>query len=149
MKKNPEPPWNPEKDARLIRLYEDNMTMDAIARAMHKTRSAVAGRIKRLRERKNPKPDGVDGRNIKRTKQTAVGMMKDAQTRYIMAEKPSKSFDETPWDWPGAGVQLLEVKNDQCRWPFNQKINGISMCCGKSVESGSVYCIEHRVRARA
>lgn len=48
MRKFEEIKWTPERDAELMMLREHGLTFAAIAQRWHTSRSAIAGRVRRL-----------------------------------------------------------------------------------------------------
>lgn len=105
-----------------------------------KSRNAVAGLIRRVRERDaRPKRLGTDG--------SVKSFLPRPETAPKKAMKPVKIKPAPlPPDLACDPVSLLERKMDQCAYPLDADGSaGPDMqCCGRPVEFGYSWCLHHR-----
>jgi GcrA cell cycle regulator len=131
--------WTRERIALLKKLWTDGETATVIAMRLRMSKSAVLGKVFRLRLRPAAKA-------------TAAAARRDAATvgRRRRGRLPTK-----PWVKPAApamtpGKTLFELTNDSCRWPHGQPGTKTFHFCGApgaDLEGGRPYCERHMRRA--
>lgn len=124
--------WTPERDRELIRAIEDNKSWGEIAEYMGKHPSAVAGRIKRLKD-----AGAVVIPADYRIKQVAIANKARAGKPI---NRPAPPVDANFQIIGIAGLDALEPYH--CRFIANDDMSE-PLYCGHSVEKGS-YCAHHR-----
>ncbi len=139
--------WNADDTETLIRLWDDPAnTESSIAITMGRTRSSIAGRIKRLR-----KLGMIPKRKenyIRKPRQQHGG---GTPTRKPNHRKPSvrvmllqQAETESP---PTQPCGLVELENWHCRWPIGDPVDpDFKFCCDHTVE-GYSYCARHCLTA--
>jgi len=122
-----------EIDAKVIELLPTGMKYEKIARIISamgedyiQTRKAVTGRVYRMTK------------NGTIPKRAEVLVNKKAKTSANILLKSKESYKLEDWNKHGVGtVDILDLKNDMCRFPFE---NG--KYCGCVSVIGS-YCLTH------
>jgi GcrA cell cycle regulator len=116
--------WSDTEIAELKKLWAEGQPASFITKKIKgKSRSAVLGKIHRMRLGVNP--------------------------RMGIAPKPKKQKIETvsikaiKEIWPMTGVSLLAATRTQCRWPFGHPGDADFMLCGDDCATGKVYCQRH------
>jgi GcrA cell cycle regulator len=137
--------WTRERIALLKQLWADGETAAAIAMRLRMSKSAVLGKVFRLRLPSAPKA-------------TVAAARRDAATvgRRRRGRLPGKPpvIPVIP-DIPVApvtvsGKTLFELTNDSCRWPHGQPGTKAFHFCGApgaDLEGGRPYCEHHARRA--
>jgi GcrA cell cycle regulator len=131
--------WTVEKLALLKELWGKGNTAAAIARQLGVSKSAVLGKIFRLRlpPAEKPLPD-ADFSPAHRRK----------GRRFKTPEEPTTKKSEEPA--VKRGKSLLELTNETCRWPIGDPSKKNFHFCGEpgaDLEQGIPYCERHRRRA--
>jgi GcrA cell cycle regulator len=115
------PPWTPDREAKLEDLVRVGLTTSAIAERLGTTKNAVVGKVNRT-----------------------AGLRKAMRTRDAMSQpKPgpkSKPKPVVPWSYPPHGG---------CHWPEGDPRDRDFHFCGAPVfvPGSSPYCEEHERRA--
>ena len=125
--------WTDRKLALLKRLWRDGKTATLIARRLGLSKSAVLGKIFRLRL---PSPAPKLGRPVSSSTHRRKGGLFKAETQSDARVKRGKS--------------LLELSNESCRWPIGDPSKKSFHFCGEpgaDLEQGVPYCERHRQRA--
>ena len=135
--------WTRERIALLKRLWADGKTATVIAAQLRMSKSAVLGKVFRLRLR----PAG------NATKAAARSNTKILKRRH-KSRPPSKhrAKPAAPAMAPAMapGKTLFELTNDSCRWPHGQPGTKAFHFCGApgaDLEGGRPYCERHARRA--
>jgi hypothetical protein len=140
---NPDPPtirvralknsfWTPERDRELVQAIEDNKSWAEIAEDMGKHKSAVAGRIRRLKE-----AGAVVIPSDYRIKQVSISNKARAGRSLNRAAAPLDA------DFQIVGIVGLDaMEAHHCRFIANDDASE-PLFCGHRVERGS-YCSHHR-----
>jgi GcrA cell cycle regulator len=131
--------WTRERIALLKRLWTDGETATAIAAQLHMSKSAVLGKVFRLRLPSAPKA-------------TAAAARRDAATvgRRRRGRLPTKPRIIPAAPVMASGKTLFELTNDSCRWPHRQPGTRTFYFCGApgaDLEGGRPYCERHMRRA--
>jgi GcrA cell cycle regulator len=126
--------WTDEKFSLLKILWTEGKTAVAIAQRLGVSKSAVLGKIFRLRlapPKQRPGP-------------TAASPMLRRKGRRVEAESLELSTKR--------GKSLLELTNESCRWPIGDPAKTSFHFCGEpgaDLAQGIPYCERHRQRAYA
>jgi GcrA cell cycle regulator len=134
--------WTRERIALLKKLWADGETATAIATRLRMSKSAVLGKVFRLRPR--PAATGT----------TATARSNRAILRRRHKSRPPNKHRAKPAA-PAApamapGKTLFELTNDSCRWPHGQPGTKAFHFCGApgaDLEGGRPYCERHARRA--
>ncbi len=134
--------WTRARIALLKKLWTDGETATAIAAHLRMSKSAVLGKVFRLRLRPAAKATPAAARSGKailgqRRKGRPPGK---SRTKSDAAAAPAVS----------AGKTLFELTNDCCRWPHGQPGTKTFHFCGApgaDLEGGRPYCERHMRRA--
>jgi GcrA cell cycle regulator len=131
--------WTRERIALLKQLWADGETAAAIAVRLRMSKSAVLGKVFRLRLPSAPKA-------------TAAAARRDAATvgRRRRGRLPAKPRVIAAAPVMASGKTLFELTNDSCRWPHGQPGTKTFHFCGApgaDLESGRPYCERHARRA--
>jgi len=148
MRGKQDPPWTDDQVALLQRWWDERVTASAIAERLGVTRSAVLGKLNRLRRlaaggapTKEQKFNSVDGLSPH-----GSAPQSPAQRRCKHCEQSEKPHAEAK----ARGKQLLELTNNSCRWPLGHPASAKFAYCGvpeANLELGIAYCKRHRRRA--
>ena len=135
--------WSSEKEASLERMWRAGETASVIAQTLHVSRSAVIGKIFRLRLSAAggaPAAASPEHRRRGRTKGQAAPSPPSPSPAPPPSPPPSKK----------RGKSLLELTNGDCRWPIGDPGSKKFHYCGEpgaDVELGLPYCRAHMQRA--
>lgn len=142
--------WTEETKATAIKLFNEKRSMSEIGEAVGRTRSAIAGMLKRERESGNT--------TIKRSKDNFKASNKARTTPPL--QKVEKVFTYVNFKAPPLvpeakvhrlrlrmidadhEVTLVELKEDSCRWPLGDPKHPDFRFCGCQKSNGP-YCTEH------
>ena len=134
--------WTRERIALLKKLWADGETATAIAARLRMSRSAVLGKVFRLRLRPAKKATAASARSgtaILRRRHKRRSPIKHRAKPAAPAAMPS-------------GKTLFELTNGSCRWPHGQPGTKTFHFCGApgaDLEGGRPYCERHARRAYA
>ena len=158
--------WTPEEDATLLRLQEEGKSAREIAYTIVKTRSAVIGRLYRLREKglglpkQTPRPRMTPRPETKPRKPSApraITALKAAEIEAVKANTgPGRHLgcptSREPWrpvkgeafqPLPGsAPIPLIGRPAFTCAWVVEGE-GADALCCGQRAGEGA-YCPDHR-----
>jgi GcrA cell cycle regulator len=131
--------WTRERIALLKKLWAEGETATAIAMRLRMSKSAVLGKVFRLRL-----PSAA--------KATAAAARRDAATvgRRRRGRLPTKPGMKPAAPAMTSGKTLFELTNDSCRWPHGQPGTKTFHFCGvlgADLEGGRPYCERHARRA--
>jgi GcrA cell cycle regulator len=133
--------WTRERIVLLKKLWADGETATAIAMRLRMSKSAVLGKVFRLRLRPAAKATAATARRRTAT----VG-------RRRRGRLPTKPRTEPAAPATTPGKTLFELTNDSCRWPHGQPGTKTFHFCGApgaDLEGGRPYCERHARRAYA
>jgi GcrA cell cycle regulator len=133
--------WTRERIALLKKLWADGNTAAAIAARLRISKSAVLGKVFRLRFRPAAKPTAAAARSDKAT----IGRRR----RGRLSTKPPAKLAAPEMT---SGKTLFELTNNSCRWPHGQPGTETFHFCGApgaDLEGGRPYCERHARRAYA
>ena len=125
--------WTDKKLALLKKLWTEGKTAVAIAQRLGVSKSAVLGKVFRLRltpPDQNPEPAAACSPMLRRKGPRFEAESQDLATR--------------------RGKSLLELTNESCRWPIGDPAKRSFHFCGESgadLAQGIPYCERHRQRA--
>jgi hypothetical protein len=135
----------------IIEMVRNTATMREIAKALTEkgfihSRSAVAGKIKRLRDKKML-PQGIKVVEAKSPSTKTVSLSKKfIPNRSIkgasIRAKQEKYNTVNVENKNGIGIPFLKVKNNECKWIMDYNRNGQKMCCGEMMYHRS-FCKQH------
>ena len=127
--------WTRERIALLKKFWADGETATAIAARLRMSKSAVLGKVFRLRLRPAAKATAAAARrNAAKVGRRRRGRPPAAPTAPVMA----------------SGKTLFELTNNSCRWPHGQPGTKAFHFCGApgaDLEGGRPYCERHMRRA--
>ncbi len=115
--------WDSKEDSKLMDLLGKGHPYSEIAAIMNKTRSAIAGRVGRLRHK------------------APIEVRKKLRRRVLAT--PSTELSSEAFQVP-----LLDLTPESCRWPSDSKINGQTLFCGLQSLKGKPYCPHHTQKAK-
>jgi GcrA cell cycle regulator len=131
--------WTRERIALLKKLWAEGETAAAIAMRLRMSKSAVLGKVFRLRLR----PTGTAATAAAR--RNTMILRRRHKRRPPIKHRPKPA---TPA--PASGKTLFELTNDSCRWPHGQPGTKTFHFCGApeaDLEGGRPYCERHARRA--
>ena len=132
--------WTRERIALLKRLWTDGKTATAIAAQLRMSKSAVLGKVFRLRLRPAKKATAASARSG-----TAILSRRHKRRSPIKHRaKPAAPVAMS------SGKTLFELTNGSCRWPHGQPGTKTFHFCGApgaDLEGGRPYCERHARRA--
>src|SRR5580704_11358119 len=138
--------WTRERIALLKRLWTDGETATAIAAQLRMSKSAVLGKVFRLRLRPATNATAAAARS-----NTAVLRRRHKSRPPIKHRaKPAASAAPAAPTAMASGKTLFELTNDSCRWPHGQPGTKAFHFCGApgaDLEGGQPYCERHMRRA--
>jgi GcrA cell cycle regulator len=135
--------WTPERIALLKRLWTDGKTATAIAAQLRMSKSAVLGKVFRLRLRPAANATAASVRS-----NTAVPRRRH-KSRSPIKHRAKPAAPAAPAA-VASGKTLFELTNDSCRWPHGQPgMKAFHFCGapGADLEGGRPYCERHARRA--
>jgi GcrA cell cycle regulator len=125
--------WPDKKLSLLKKLWTEGKTAVAIAQRLGVSKSAVLGKVFRLRltfPAQEPQPTAASSPKLRRKGQQFGPEPQDVTTK--------------------RGKSLLELTNETCRWPIGDPAKVSFHFCGEpgaDLEQGIPYCEQHRLRA--
>lgn len=123
--------WTDEKIAQLKSLWSTHLSNREIYRALGATKGMVLGKADRLELVRPPKTRPPIRQRVPVIRRTS----------YSKPENPSGRPTLTP---PiSAGLRLVDLENDQCRFPTSPDDATEHLFCG-AVKAGRSYCSYHR-----
>src|SRR5580704_17345602 len=137
--------WTRERIALLKKLWSDGETATAIAARLRMSRSAVLGKVFRLRLR-----PGATAKTAAARSNTATlrRRHKSRRPNKRRAKPVAAAAAAAPAIAPGK--TLFELTNNSCRWPHGQPGTQTFHFCGApgaDLEGGRPYCERHARRA--
>lgn len=117
--------WTTTEDELLIKLWQSGRTSSEIAKEVGRSRNSVIGRVTRLRD--TGVTLAVRGRVVPKQLRP-----QKPKVEKPMVTKPKVVVGVT------LASSLLELRPDQCRWPFETTF------CDAEREPGRPYCTHHR-----
>jgi GcrA cell cycle regulator len=135
--------WTRERIALLKRLWTDGETATAIAAQLRMSRSAVLGKVFRLRLRPAKKATAASARSGTAT------LRRRHKSRPPIKHRAKPAAPAAPAAM-ASGKTLFELTNDSCRWPHGQPGTKAFHFCGApgaDLEGGRPYCERHARRA--
>ncbi|MBR0867788.1 hypothetical protein JQ640_40245 [Bradyrhizobium diazoefficiens] len=128
--------WDDAAEQTLRRWVAEGASSSVIADAMHRTRSAVSGKILRL---KLKRPEGQSPM----TKASAKQPPKAKASVVVLAPKPERKL--APVEAAnGKPVPFLQAKSFHCRAVLDERgEDGLAMFCGAKNRPGSSWCPKH------
>lgn len=129
--------WTPEKDDLCIQLWNSGQSMSQVGDALGVSRSAIAGRLRRLRS-KGKQVRGGD-----------VGVHNEAQRqagRQRVTTRPASSVVRSPKApvvaMPPRLINIFELHDRECHFPVAME-QGVHLFCGNPARLKSDYCDHH------
>jgi GcrA cell cycle regulator len=138
--------WTRERIQLLKRLWTDGETATAIAARLRMSRSAVLGKVFRLRLR--PAKEATAATAASARGGTAI-LRRRHKRRSPIKHRPKPAAPAAPVAIP-LGKTLFELTNGSCRWPHGQPGTKAFHFCGApgaDLEGGRPYCERHARRA--
>jgi GcrA cell cycle regulator len=131
--------WTRERIALLKKLWADGETATAIAMRLRMSKSAVLGKVFRLRLRPTGNATTAAARSNSKI------LSRRHKSRPSIKHRPKPAAPAT-----ASGKTLFELTNDSCRWPHGQPGTKSFHFCGApgaDLEGGRPYCERHARRA--
>jgi GcrA cell cycle regulator len=141
--------WTRERIALLKRLWTDGETATAIAARLRMSRSAVLGKVFRLRLRPAKKATAASARSGTAILRRRHKRRSPIKHRAKPAARVARAAPAAPAALP-LGKTLFELTNGSCRWPHGQPGTKTFHFCGApgaDLEGGRPYCERHARRA--
>ena len=135
-------PWTPHLEKRVVEMWGMNASYTEIGDALGMTRSAIAGKLKRLRAegrvsgRKHNASRDVENA-IRRKADLPPKFRQEFQTITIALPVPTEPSPVTE-----GSKDLVDLKPFECRYPFG---NGPYRFCAKPTLIGSSWCAYHHL----
>jgi GcrA cell cycle regulator len=123
--------WTDDELRELVALWPTNSAKQ-IARRLHRPRSAICGKAKRLRA-EGVLPDGVHKHF------DVVPVKARPRPARSTAKKPAPVLKDTAPHLEIQPCRLLELDNTRCRWPLGE-VPGPVLFCGGPTGRGCPYC---------
>lgn len=127
--------WSEDNLSTVRRMWEEGKTASEISKVIGKTRSAVLGKVRRLDLARRPATAPAISN---KKKEVEFEIKKQRPKKY----KPTEEKERISNTSFGKKCSLLDLKNNQCRWPIGDPKNQDFGFCGAKA-SGS-YCAEHK-----
>jgi GcrA cell cycle regulator len=138
--------WTRERIALLKRLWTDGETATAIAARLRMSRSAVLGKVFRLRLR----PAAIATAAAARSNTAILRRRHKSRPPIKHRAKPTAPAAPAAPAAMVSGKTLFELTNGSCRWPHGQPGTKAFHFCGApgaDLEGGRPYCERHARRA--
>jgi len=141
--------WTRERIALLKKLWTDGETATAIAARLRMSRSAVLGKVFRLRLRPAKKAAAATAASAR----SGTAILRRRHQRRPPIKHRAKPAARAAPAAPAAiplGKTLFELTNGSCRWPHGQPGTKTFHFCGApgaDLEGGRPYCERHARRA--
>lgn len=138
--------WSEDRIELLKTLWAEGWSASRIANRLGgTTRSAVIGKVHRLQ---------LPGRDPKvETRRTIRAARNKSPWHRPKAPKPRRTFSTAPiplaQDFDVARKNLIDLENDECRWPVGDVGDETFGFCALKAVEGSSYCATHTIRASA
>ena len=137
--------WTNESELKLKELWKKGLTGSEIAKFFGTTRSAILGKVHRLK---------LEGRAVskKTTNKTRVKTENNIETKHAKLDSRRSKFKALLLDKsfpPEQPTKLEDLTDEHCRWPLGKKMDPASFFCGrKPLESKTTgkkypYCELH------
>jgi GcrA cell cycle regulator len=145
--------WSPSTITKLKSLLERGLSTSEIGKKLGFTKNAVVGKINRLGlnnttkkapEKKPAKTLKAPAKVQKPAKQVKapVKAQKPARDKKVESHVRAESKKKTEKSIQNF-VALMELRQDQCRWPIGSPDSDDFRFCGEKCFSGKPYCFEH------
>lgn len=135
-------PWTPHLERRVVEMWGMNASYTEIGDALGMTRSAIAGKLKRLRA--NGLVKGRQHNSVRNT-QNAIRRKADLPPKFRQEFQTITIASPVPTDIseaPEGSKNLVDLKPFECRYPFG---NGPYRFCAKPTLIGSSWCAYHHL----
>jgi GcrA cell cycle regulator len=139
-------PWTTQEISLLIGLWP-NASAAQISKQLNRSRASVCGKAMRLRHDDLLPADVEKHFAVNPVVQTRPGRAQTTVTS-IMPAEPTPPVDATTVPPPEMRrCSLLELDDDQCRWPLGELHQVTTQFCGGDAVPGRCYCAHHLQRA--
>jgi GcrA cell cycle regulator len=139
-------PWTTQEISLLIGLWP-NASAAQISKQLNRSRGSVCGKAMRLR-RDDLLPADVEKHfEVNPAVQTRPVSAKTMVTS-ISPAKPTLPIDATVPPPDMRRCSLVELDDDQCRWPLGDVHQVATQFCGGDAVPGNPYCLHHLRMAR-
>jgi GcrA cell cycle regulator len=135
--------WTDDKVDTLKRLWAANLSQAEIAAELGVTRNAIAGKISRLKLTRSP--------STRQPRKPSPPRPKRPNPALAWANRPKPEPLPPEPKFNGQGVQLVDLTNATCRWPFGSVGTDDFCFCGVPTADfvgNRPYCREHTNLAR-
>jgi GcrA cell cycle regulator len=143
--------WDGRRIGALKRLWADGETAGAIAKELGLSRSAVLGKIFRLRLEAGAAGERAAAKSKDAARQARAGRTAAAGAPLRRRGAGATANAELPRPPTNAARKsLLELTNSCCRWPYGELGKGNYLFCGApgaALDDGIPYCARHMRRA--
>lgn len=130
--------WTPDSELKLKKLWKDGLTGSEIAKVFSTSRSAILGKVHRLKLEArivSRKPEGKI--NTEKSVSTEIKTQKLGRKARFKALLLNKNFE------PENPTKLENLTDDHCRWPLGEKMEPPSLFCGRKPVDKFPYCQLH------
>jgi GcrA cell cycle regulator len=135
--------WTPERSETAMKLWARGFSAQQIAAQLRGvTRSAVLGRLHRMRAPKRKKPGGETAQRNRIRARIKCMKVTAPKTKPVLPP-------ERPEPIAPLNISILEITHGQCRAVTDNSDWGRARMCGHPTALGSVYCPGHALRYSA
>lgn len=143
--------WGDVEIARLREHHANGLSSGRIAAEINKefglslSRSAICGKINRLGLVSPKKPSVTQAAARERRRQTSKFNRKSERAMPAATEPVRVRDDPLPLD-PRFACMLIELENENCRWPYGDPDAVAFRFCGRigaDMKNGAPYCDHH------
>jgi GcrA cell cycle regulator len=130
--------WPAEQTEELRRLFAAKMSMGRIAITLGRSRSAIAGKLRRLGWKRNGAVTEGIGKVSRRERRAPMPRPKGAPKFNVVPFRPR----EPDKPLPPLNIGVYDLTPAHCRWPVSGERAG-TLFCGNQRVTGSSYCAAH------
>ena len=131
--------WTPESEQKLKKLWKDGLTGSEIAKFFGTTRSAILGKVHRLKL--ETRATSKRTTNTTKIKTEVTGEVKREKLVGRKSKFKALLLDKSfPPEQP---TKLEDLTDDHCRWPLGEKLQPVKFFCGRKPTEKFVYCALH------
>jgi GcrA cell cycle regulator len=131
-------PWAEELAIKAREMWRNGLSASDIGNAIHKSRSAVMGKVHRMglrREQQANAAPAITGR--------AGGAIQQATKRYKQKKRaPWSGVAEIKPEVTPTAVGIVELERHHCRWPVSGT-GADTLFCGGAAVKDFPYCVRH------
>ena len=131
--------WTPESEQKLKKLWKDGLTGSEIAKFFGTTRSAILGKVHRLKL--ETRATSKRTTNTTKIKTEVTGEVKREKLVGRKSKFKALLLDKSfPPEQP---TKLEDLTDEHCRWPLGEKLKPAKFFCGRKPVDKFPYCELH------